>query len=521
MGKRLRSLMLTVRRGPVIYPFLFAVYPILFIWAHNVGEFTQSAEQLEIFVPLAISIGFTLVALVSIGFILGDTRKAGLLVLWFLIAFYSYGHVYTSLQNADFGDSSSQGLFFLAWWSGFLAVFILLIRVELQGLTNTLNAVSGFLVIIPLVIIGAFTLGSVSNFLDRGDKKGGTSLVDASITSSPPDIYYIIPDYYAGSQTLRDLGYDNGDFTDFLTNKGFFVASRSRSNYMYTKVSLASSLNMQYLTGIEGALPGTKWATVLYHNLINKGQVIGTLKSLGYTIINTREKWTLRRGSHEPLICARDSLIRLQADDFTGAVLNTTALYPVLRYFNVLERQIWDQRLCEFSMIVDVKDIEGPKFVFAHLSVPHPPFIFDRDGPRDPVSLGTINTFVNRPEEYIDQVVFVNKKLREIVNSLLSGTGNPPVIIIQADHGPINGSDSFTTFHPIRFDILNAYYLPNGGNDLLYESISPVNSFRVIFNSYFGANYEILEDRSYQTSPRFAGSTHDDVTDLITKYYLP
>ena len=76
-------------------------------------------------------------------------------------------------------------------------------------------------------------------------------------------------------------------------------------------------------------------------------------------------------------------------------------------------------------------------------------------------------------------------------------------------------------FHPARFGILNAYYLPNGGNDLLYESISPVNSFRVIFNSYFGANYEILEDRSYYTAPRFAGSTHDDVTDLITKYYLP
>jgi hypothetical protein len=32
---------------------------------------------------------------------------------------------------------------------------------------------------------------------------------------------------------------------------------------------------------------------------------------------------------------------------------------------------------------------------------------------------------------------------------------------------------------------------------MLYETISPVNTFRVIFNAYFGTDYEILPDISY------------------------
>jgi len=48
--------------------------------------------------------------------------------------------------------------------------------------------------------------------------------------------------------------------------------------------------------------------------------------------------------------------------------------------------------------------------------------------------------------------------------------------------------------------ILNAYYLPRGGQDLLYENISPVNSFRLIFDYYFGGNFGLLEDGSYFSS---------------------
>jgi hypothetical protein len=43
--------------------------------------------------------------------------------------------------------------------------------------------------------------------------------------------------------------------------------------------------------------------------------------------------------------------------------------------------------------------------------------------------------------------------------------------------------------------ILNAYYFP-GGNDDLYPTITPVNTFRLIFNKYFDQDYPLLEDKA-------------------------
>jgi hypothetical protein len=509
---------------------LFAVYPILFLWAHNVEELSSSTSPIDIFFPLAISIGFTAVALASCTLILKDTKRAGLLVLLFLLAFYSYGHIYTPLQNAGIVDASRQWLFFLAWacLSGFAGGLALMIRAELRGFTNWLNIVAGLVVVISLVNIGTYTLGvSQIESLDYGNQESSAFQIDVSNPNTLPNIYYIVPDSYASSRVLGDFGYDNADFTDYLTEKGFFVAHESRSNYMHTLHSLASSLNMQYLTHIAGALSEDTPTSFDYRGMILNGRVIDNLRALGYTIIDTRDQWMVQgdrldrqslqyssRRVH--LNCANRRLIGLQADDFPGAVLSTTALYPVLRFYNVVEGQIWNQQLCQFAMITKVMEIEGPKFVYSHLRVPHPPFIFDRHGAIDPESLATANCSSRCEERYVDQVAFVNKKLKEIVDGLLSGNGTSPIIIIQSDHGTrvVDGGD-FTRFHPTKFGILNAYLLPGGGNELLYETISPVNTFRIIFNHYFGADYQMLEDRNYYTDPPFSKSTHVDVTERV------
>jgi len=85
------------------------------------------------------------------------------------------------------------------------------------------------------------------------------------------------------------------------------------------------------------------------------------------------------------------------------------------------------------------------------------------------------------------------------VDSILSRSPQPPIIILQGDHG----SRAYTDFdHPEAsylkesLAILNAYYLPGGGRELVYPEISPVNTFRLIFKHYFGADLDLLEDRS-------------------------
>ncbi|MFC1736984.1 hypothetical protein ACFL1X_12780, partial [Candidatus Hydrogenedentota bacterium] len=103
-------------------------------------------------------------------------------------------------------------------------------------------------------------------------------------------------------------------------------------------------------------------------------------------------------------------------------------------------------------------------------------------------------------KQYIDQLVFVTRKTQETIDAILANSERPPIIILQSDHGPGStltwDKPEETNFHE-RLSILNAYYLPNEGDERLYENISPVNSFRVVLNRYFNTDLELLDDKSY------------------------
>ena len=63
---------------------------------------------------------------------------------------------------------------------------------------------------------------------------------------------------------------------------------------------------------------------------------------------------------------------------------------------------------------------------------------------------------------------------------------------------------------------MSAFYLPGVRNPPLHPSFSSVNTFRVIFNLYFGTRYPLLPDRSfvfiYKHLYKFL-----DVTELVTE----
>jgi hypothetical protein len=144
--------------------------------------------------------------------------------------------------------------------------------------------------------------------------------------------------------------------------------------------------------------------------------------------------------------------------------------------------------------------LPGPKFVFVHLLAPHNPFAFGPNGEvlilQFPFSLNRDQNAAN-PEDYAagytNEVTYLNKRFLEIVDQLISESATPPIIIIQGDHG-------IPRIPGWNLANLNAYYLPDGGNQNLYSSISPVNSFRVVFNTYFGGHMEILKDITCNSS---------------------
>jgi hypothetical protein len=144
----------------------------------------------------------------------------------------------------------------------------------------------------------------------------------------------------------------------------------------------------------------------------------------------------------------------------------------------------------------------GPNLVFAHVIAPHSPYVFGPNGehifvtgvggePSERVP-GQVHPYW---EAYAGQTAHLNTLVLEAVRGILARSSTPPIIVIQGDHGYVGDPPD------AKPPILNAYYLPGGGDELIYDEISPVNTFRLILTSYFGGDYPLLEDVSYCTLP--------------------
>jgi hypothetical protein len=142
---------------------------------------------------------------------------------------------------------------------------------------------------------------------------------------------------------------------------------------------------------------------------------------------------------------------------------------------------------------------------------PHFPFVFGPNGEFSyqtrAFSLTEEGGFAGSRQTYMDgytdELIYVNKRLIETVEQIIANSETPPIIIVQADHRahanmvPGEPDPLPVPFYEERFAILNAYYLSNCDAEQLYAGITPVNTFRVIFNACFGQDYPLLEDNSY------------------------
>ena len=125
---------------------------------------------------------------------------------------------------------------------------------------------------------------------------------------------------------------------------------------------------------------------------------------------------------------------------------------------------------------------------------------------------------------YVDQVEYANAEIIRLVEALLDAPGPKPIIILQADEGPFperyrTSNRSWRLASATELDmksaILNAYFFPDGDYSALSEDITPVNTFRIVFNQFLGADYQRLPDRIFAHPGH--GSLYDyfDVTEIV------
>ena len=186
------------QRGPIVHPFLFAIYPILYLWSNNQDELSLYSSTADLIVPMVIATAAALVLLALTGLILRNWREAGLIVALSLIMFFSYGHVHTTI--ADFGRFGyPEHRYLLSIWVALFALgslLSLLYRSDLSALTSFLNIVAGMLVAFSLASIVSHEPLSAATLADANVSDTVTGGAGQEQLGGRPDIYYISVEGY-------------------------------------------------------------------------------------------------------------------------------------------------------------------------------------------------------------------------------------------------------------------------------------------------------------------------------------
>jgi len=477
-----------LRRPAVVHPLLFAAYPILFLYAHNIRE--MSAGQIAM--PLAASILSTIALWGILSLILRSAVKAGLAATIFLSLFFSYGHFYDLLEKQGaFVPKHGHLLPTMLLAFGYCVYFIKIARRDFKVATKALNAMAIALIAINLFNIGAYhaTAALSSPMHPSGPERLANASMDRGRLGAMPDIYLIILDEYAHPDTMREYyNYDNSPFLHSLERKGFFIAYNSKTRTGCTQWSIASLLNMEYVNDSEPI------DVAVRRNANN--EVVKFLRAKGYRYICFTS----------PVIFGNEHIDADLCYDFWG---NEGGIAPRIEFHRLLLKmtmlkpfynRIFGSQYEEYyrNIVINtletlkkMPDIEGPKFVFAYFMCPHEPFVFGPGGE----SIGPMDFSNYRDKRfYLGQYIFISREIEKVVDEILRKSAAEPIIIIQSDHGLRPHHPGIEVGEDEWRKIFNAYYLPGDGKGLLYDSISPVNSFRLIFNHYFGADYILLED---------------------------
>ena len=499
-----------------LHPLLFGIYPVVALLAHNVDQASVS----EAVRALLISFAGAVILLLILKLVLRDWNNASLVCALSIVLFYSYGHIYFILEMVDIlGYQVGRHRFLIPVWIGILVLgswWVVRCLRKPSQLTEVLNVTAALALVLPLFQIISFQVRLKVAQSEVGELTSNGCHLNLPMDQTPPDIYYIILDGYPREDVLQEVyGYDNKDFIDTLTQMGFYVVGKSQSNYAQSALSLASSLNFNYLEALgDGVVPGSEDRLWLLPR-IQYSALRQELECLGYSVIafETGYYATQIKDADIYFTHRQDVLSELQAfgelNGFEAMLIQSSAALIITDATIILPKflvpdvkapgQNKRERILNIlDRLEDIPEIAGPKFVFAHIVSPHKPYVF---GPEDeyinPSEMFTLGGDLEEgtPEYHIygyhNQITFINRRLEWLLPHIINRSETPPIIILQADHGGPLGD---------RMAILNAYHFPDSGSEFLYETITPVNTFRLLFNIYFGGDYELLEDVLYLSS---------------------
>lgn len=478
---------------PLLAPLLFGLYPSLYFYTKNATmvKIPSYWRVLGVYVLLIL-----MVYLVSLVIHRFNGIKAANAAAAFLLFFNIYGMLFTELSNANlFRVEHMTMLPLFLFMAGYSAWFLSRLKRKKAATTwRWVTIVSAVLMVIT--ILKLIPIEVKKGQTQRAVTREQIATVNAS-SNNYPDVYYLLFDEFAGLQAMRQY-FNNTEvdgFKAFLEDKGFFVGEEVYGSSNHTVHQMAVRLNYNEYPYIHGDQP-------IWHEALANAQGIAYLDEKGYTTMVFEEISML----HPTLPDIKaDHLFHYNYnssedlgtlfDEYGMLVADTTMAYAFERQYKVDNpHDLMHRDFLYFikERLPNLDDLPGPHFVYAHLMIPHQPFMFDRNGAL------IDSAFFRSWNSYEGQYIYTMKYIEELVTDILKNAdpANPPVIIIQSDRGArIRKNNEELPGFPQEMlrNVLYALYLPGYDISTIPQDVNPINTLPIIFNHYFGDNIPLME----------------------------
>jgi hypothetical protein len=480
-----------------IHPLLFAAYPVLFLWSQNLGEVPPE----DVVQPLLFVVGLAAIATLGLAIVFGMRARSALIVTPAIFGVLMYGHV---LKLFSTPSDLLVGFGLLVVWFGFLAAWRLstarVLRVD-----RALTGIGALLVGVSLISIVPYEVEEAMAAPPPVLVEGKT--LPSQTTAQKRDVYWLVYDRYGSDRAMRNLYQVENDLTPWLQDKGFEVLENSHANYVATSLALSTTMNLAHLEELTGLVGSSTSSYNAVYRRLQSSLVPRQFQALGYRYLHLGSWWNPTRFDE-----AADRNYNADGvNDFTNVLFTTSAMPLAVKALGLEEQPPSEHtkhikhNTYALDQLDRLRGEPGPKFVMAHILLPHPPYVYDRDG--RPMTEEEATSLEDK-DAGRRQLAWTNTRIRSFIEGLLAlPEEQQPIIIIQADEGPwtdpyfadkVNYDWSTATPEDLetKFGILNAWYVPGGTQSLgLRHDQTAINTFPTLFTRYFGLDgYEQLPD---------------------------
>ena len=478
------------------YPFLFALYPLVRLYEQNMYEVSVS----DVVVPLLVVMGVTAVGFGVLAVLLREPRRAALITAAVVLVVLYFGLAASVIESRV--ERPTMLLLLLS--AGFIIVAVVVALCtgpRLGQITLGLNVLS--LILVVMVSVPA-AQGVATEFRAAGDPTN--SVEPSALAEGAPDrdIYHLVLDRYGSEAALRaGKDIDNSGFVAWLRDKGFQVIDDAYANYTKTTMSLGSTLGMELLDGVAADLGPDSEDLAPVVRRVRQSPAGKFLQDQGYEYIHIGSWFKRTRNSQ-----IADRSYNPEEDVSFGTTMYDLSVLPALAQrpdaADRFKRKHADSAAYQFDVLDTLTEEPGRKYVFAHILLPHLPYVYLEDGTFDPAEAN-----------YKTQLAYTNRRMQEFIEPLLElPEEERPIIVVQADEGPFPAS---LQKHEGRYDwaaasdkdvltkfgILNAMYLPGPeGEAPLPGGLTAVNTYPELFRRYFGSELAYQPDRVMASIPK-------------------